>query len=276
MSVQNLKRAGAVLAICLATLALLAVPNGVSGAAAKAPASLPTKAIINGTDTYVNSIRTFFFCSSTTCKNEKATNAAAAQTAVSGLTSYVKMMKTDVVPADLQPIVKKYEVDAAVLLHTYRVAPKETGTNAVAANMGIIYYETANVGSDSYLLDCAITKTPVNFKQWSVGVVGVVYSMQVDTQAESQQASVSVDISANQSLVLEATSLKGDANGPNIAFNKLLLEFGVNQTIDSQKSLLILEHEKTSTTRAQLSRLSGLLSAEFTQIAKMQNSLAKK
>jgi hypothetical protein len=274
VSPQILKRYGVVLTVGLLELALLAVPTALSGAAQAKPV-LPTKQIVTSSDKYINTIRTYFFCQTAKCKKAASSHKAAADTAISGIKFEIKLMKADAVPASQAAIVSKYQVDAGALIAAYAAYPKKTNADDVANNIGIIYYQSSNLGSDDYLLGCAQTKSPVNFKVWSVGVVGVAYAMQVDTQAETTTAPATTILYANQSLLAEATSMISDANGPNARFNALVVQFATTQALDSRDSLLILEGKGKSVTRADLKALATKLTSEFKSLSALQNKLAK-
>jgi hypothetical protein len=273
VSTQFLKRTLVVLSIILAQLAFLLAPSAVT--AATTAKALPTKAIVTATSTYLNQIRQYFFCQTAKCKKEVAANKALEKGAVAALNSDLKLMKDDSVPSSMTRITHKYEADAVALLSAVDRYPKQKSAFDEAQNAGIIYYQSANVGSDAYVLDTILLKATVNFKQWSVGVVGVVYAMQVDTRAESAKASTATVISANRSLLLEARSLRSDANGPNATFNTMLVKFAITQIKESNLSILALTGKKTSTTPARLATLATSLSAQFTKIVNMQNKLAK-
>jgi hypothetical protein len=262
-----------VLSIGAVQLALVAAPATISSGST--PKALPTKAIVIGTNTFINQIRQYFFCQTSKCKEEAGANKAKALSAVAGLDAYLKLMKTDPIPSSESKLAHKYGVDVQALINAVHIYPKQKSPDDEAQNAGIIYYQSANVGSDSYLLDAAATKARVRFAQWSVGVVGVVYAMQVDTQAESSKATTATDISANQSLLLEAASLRSDANGPNAAFNTLLVTFASTQIRESQLSILTLEGKRSATTKAELATLATSLSAQFSKIVSTQNKLAK-
>jgi hypothetical protein len=262
-----------VLTIGVVQLGLLAVPTAFSSAST--PKALPTKSIDAGTTTYLDQIRQYFFCQTAKCKKDVTANKAKELSAVAAIDAYLKLMKNDSVPSPQSKIVHKYRVDARALIAAVNLYPKQKNADDEAQNAGIIYYQSANVGSDSYLLSAAATKVQPSFKQWSVGVVAVVYAMQVDTQAESSKASTATDISANRSLLLEAASLQSDTDGPNAAFNSLLQEFGSTQIKESAASILILEGKKSATTQAELATLASSLSTQFTKIVSTQNKLAK-
>ena len=273
MSISFLKRTLVVLTIGVVQLTLVGAPAAISSGST--PKALPTKTIVIGTNTFINQIRQYFFCQTSKCKKDTSANMAKALGAVAGLDAYLKLMKNDSIPSSESKPARKYGVDVRALIGAVHLYPKQKNPDDEAQNAGIIYYQSANVGSDSYLLDAAVTKARVSFTQWSVGVVGVVYAMQVDTQAESSKATTATDISANQSLLLEAASLRSDANGPNAAFNALLVTFAATQLKESKLSILILEGKKSATTRAELATLATSLSSQFSKIVSMQNKLAK-
>jgi hypothetical protein len=164
------------LIVGLTALTLVALPIAQSGAAQSKPL-LPTKTIVTGSNKDLGAIRTFFFCQTAACKKTKTADKAAADAALSDIEADIKLMKADAVPASQQALIAKYQVDAKALIGAYTAYPKHTDADDVANNVGIIYYQTSNLGSDDYLLGCAQTKTAVVFKEWSVGVVGVAYAM---------------------------------------------------------------------------------------------------
>jgi hypothetical protein len=256
------------------TLAALVVPTSNAGAA-QSKTQLPAQKIATKSDTDLNAIRKYFFCQTAKCKKAAAANKATAQLALGDIKSEIQIMKTDTVPSSERAIVAKYQSDARALITAFNDFPKNTTSDGVANNIGIIYYQTSNISSDDYLLGCASTNTPVTFKLWSVGVVGVAYAMQVDTQAETSTAPASTIISANQSLLVEAASMKSDANGPNQEFNKMILQFAATQALDSRDSLLVLKNTAGPITAATLKALATKLTAEFKQVAALENKLAK-
>jgi hypothetical protein len=273
MSFKVITRNCARFFIGLLAVALVAVPVTESGAAQSKPL-LPTKAIVTGSDKDIGAIRTFFFCQTAACKKSKTANKAAADAALSDIEADIKLMKADAVPASQLAIIVKYQVDAKALIGAYTAYPKHTDADSVANNVGIIYYQTSNLGSDDYLLGCAQTKTAVVFKEWSVGVVGVAYAMQVDTQAETSTAPASTILSANESLLAEAASMKIHANGPSATFNKLLIQFADTQAIDSHDTILIIDGKGKSITKADLTNLAKKLTSEFKALSTLQNKLA--
>jgi len=255
----------------LTSLTLGAAPSG----AAQGKTKLPTNSIVTRSDVDINAIRTYFFCQTATCKKGLKANSAAATAGLDDIRAEIAAMEADAVPSSEKKVVAKYVTDASALINAFQEYPKQSDANDQANNIGIIYYQSSNLGSDSYLLGCISTKAPVSFKIWSVGVVGVAYAMQVDTEAESSTAPASTIVAANDSLLVEAASLESDANGPNTKFNKLVVQFAKNQIVDSHDSLLILHGKSKSVKAATLKALSSTLTTEFEAIANLQNKLAK-
>lgn len=256
----------------LTSLTLSASPSG----AAEAKSKLPTASIVTKSDADINAIRTYFFCQTAACKKSLKANSAAATAGLNDLRSEIATIKADAVPSSEKKVVAKYVTDASALISAFQDYPKQSDADDQANNIGIIYYQSSNLGSDSYLLGCISTKAKVSFKVWSVGVVGVAYAMQVDTEAETTTAPATTIVAANESLLVEAASLKSDANGPSTKFNKLIVQFAKTQIVDSKDSLLILDGKGKSVKPATLKALSAKLTAEFEVIAKLQNKLAKK
>ena len=274
MSNRILQRTFVVLSAAIVGLTMFAVASSVSGAA-QSRALLPTKQIVISSDKDLSAIRTFFFCQTAKCKKSSSTNKVAAASALSDIKSEIKLMKADSVPQSQAAIVAKYQVDATALIEAFTAYPKQPSADDVSNNIGIIYYQTSNLGSDDYLLGCAQTKTTVIFKNWSVGVVAVAYAMQVDTRAVTTSTPPATIKAVNQSLLAEAVSMRSDANGPNAAFNRLLVQFSSTQALDSYDSLLILSGRGKSLTIADMKALASKLSSQFKLLSTMQNKLAK-
>jgi len=210
--------------IGLLAVALVAVPVTESGAAQSKPL-LPTKAIVTGSDKDIGAIRTFFFCQTAACKKSKTANKAAADAALSDIEADIKLMKADAVPASQLAIIVKYEVDAKALIGAYTAYPKHTDADSVANNVGIIYYQTSNLGSDDYLLGCAQTKTAVVFKSGASGCRSCVRNASRHS-AETSTAPASTILSANESLLAEAASMENSRQRSQPPrFNKLLIQF---------------------------------------------------
>lgn len=273
MSFTALSRTSARITTGLMALTLVTLPATHAGATQSKPL-LPTKAIVTGSNTDLGAIRTFFFCQTAACKKTKKADKVLADAGVSDIKADIKLMKVDTVPANQTAIVTKYETDATALIDAYTEYPKQPDGDDETNNLGIVYYQTSNLGSDIYLLECAQTKAAVVFKQWSVGVVGVAYAMQVDTQSETSTAPATTILSANRSLLAEAASMKNDANGPNAKFNKMLIAFANTQTTDSKDSILILEGHGKSIKKSVLTKLANKLTSEFKALSTLQNKLA--
>ena len=253
---------------------LLTLPAGSAGAAQGATV-LPAKKVVTKSDADINAIRTFFFCQTATCKKSLKSNSVLATAALKDIQGEVKQMKSDKVPSAEKAIVAKYQVDAAALIQAFEDYPIQTDAADQSNNIGIIYYQTSNLGSDDYVLGCIRTKSPVSFRVWSVGVVGVAYAMQIDTQAETATAPASTIAAANESLEAEAQSMESDANGPSAAFNKLIVTFAKTQIEDSRDSLQFLAGKTKLVKPATLKALAASLSSQFKAIAALQNKLAK-
>jgi hypothetical protein len=273
MSFRILKRCSSLPIIAAMAIALAAIPVTESGAA-QSTTVLPTKAIVTGSAKDLGAIRTFFFCQTAACKKTKKTDKVAADAGLVDIEADIKLMKNDVVPPAQKAIVAKFQIDAKALIGAYTAYPKQTDADDEANNVGIIYYQTSNLGSDDYLLGCAQTKTAVAFKEWSEGVVGVAYAMQVDTQAETTTAPGATILSANKSLLAEAASMISDANGPNANFNKLLIQFANTQTLDSKDTILVLDGKGKKVTKTEFTTLAKKLTSEFKALSALQNKLA--
>jgi hypothetical protein len=242
-----------------------------------ASAPSPTSAIAKNAYGYVNTIRNYFFCVSATCKKAHAANEIASGRAMQALVTEARALSAKSVPAEQKAAAMKFAADVAALSSAYIAYPKESSAQAIARNTASIYYQSANVGSDAYLLSVPVKGGTVHFAQWCVGAVAVLYAMQLDTQALNAKTATAADaLYASRALQSEAATLAGDANGPSTTFNALLKTFARTQLTVSSNEVAILEHKKPSLSTATLSALSTMLGQQFTQIVTMERSLAKK
>jgi hypothetical protein len=266
---SSLARVGAVL---IMGLSACVVPLQ----AGAATSSSPTQEIIAHGYASVDAVRLYFFCSTAACKKDQTANAQKASTAMSYLEGEALALKPSKAPTSQRPAMKKLVSDIKSLYKVFKDYLTQTSSTEVERNTGIIYYESANVGSDIYLLSSAVNRTKVAFNDWVVGAVAVLYSMQVDTQLLSAKtATGDTIVAANEDLIQNAVALKKDANGPNKEFNSLLVDFATTQTKVSNAEDAILYKKKSTVTNKELKALIASLSAQYTKIVDLEKSLAK-
>jgi hypothetical protein len=260
----------------MALLLGVSICAGSLDVASAATSSSPVQEIIANGFASVNAIRSFFFCETAACKKDKSKAATAAGKAISYLEGEAVALQPSTAPSAQRPIMKKFIDDVKSLSKVYAVYASETTANDIARNTGIVYYESANVGSDIYLLTSAVHASKVLFGDWDVGAVAVLYAMQIDSQVESAKTSSALtDVAANLDLEQDAVALTKDANGPNAQFNELLISFAKEQTTVSKAQNDVLERKKTSLTTAELKSDISTLGAEFSKIVNLQKTLAK-
>jgi len=241
-----------------------------------ATSSSPTQEILAHGYASVDAVRLYFFCSTAACKKDETANARKASTAMSYLEGEALALEPSKAPLSQRPAMKKLVTDIKSLYKVFKDYLTQTSSTEVERNTGVIYYESANVGSDIYLLTCAVHKTKVAFKDWAVGAVAVLYSMQVDTQLLSAKtATGDTIVAANDDLIQNAVALKKDANGPSAEFNSLLVTFATTQTKVSEAENAILYKKKSTITNKELKALIASLSAQYTKIVDLEKSLAK-
>jgi len=251
---------------------LIAIPT--AGAAAK-PVSV-TKTIVANADTYVNSIRDYFFCQTATCKKNKATEKSAAASGMTALVNEATAASTATIPSSQKAVVAKFINDVELLANAYLAYPKESSSGDIARNTGLLYYQSANVGSDAYLLSTLVNGGKVAYVPWSVGAVAVLYAMQLDAQAlNAKSATVAQDVFASQDLQSEAASLLTDANGPSASFNALIKQFATIQLQVSAQEIRVLEGKKASLSSSKISALGTQLGTLFSKIVASQKALSK-
>jgi len=258
----------AILGVCV-----IAVPVGEASAAAS---SSPLKEIIANGFASVNTIRGYFFCSTAACKKDKSAEGKKATLAMNYLEGEAVALQPSKAPSAQRPILKKFVADVKSLAKVYAVYSSQMTSNEVTRNTGILYYESANVGSDIYLMTSVVAGSKVLFADWGVGAVAVLYTMQIETQVVSAKTSgAATDVATNLDLEQDAAALIKDANGPNQQFNDLLVTFAKTQTTVCKAENDILEKKKSSLTSAKLKTDIASLSSQFTNIVDLEKSLAK-
>lgn len=225
---------------------------------------------------FVNNIRGFYFCGTTTCKKNRTAEGVASKAGLKGLAAEAKNLATFKVASSVKATASKFIADVNSLEADIKSFNASTSAEAIAQYTGMIYYDSANVGSDSYLLTCDYKHTTVKYAQWSVGAVAVLYAMQLDTQTlDAKTSTAAVDIYASDNLEAEATALLADANGPSSQFNGLLRTFAHIQLEVSPSEILLLQNKKAPLSTTRLTALTKQLGSTFKQIADLQNKLAK-
>ncbi|MGD1013642.1 MAG: hypothetical protein ABR963_04545 [Acidimicrobiales bacterium] len=243
---------------------------------ASAATSSPVKEIIANGYASVNTIRGYFFCSSAACKKDKSAEGKKATLAMNYLEGEAVALQPSRAPSAQRPILKKFVADVKSLAKVYAAYSSQTTSNEVTRNTGILYYESANVGSDIYLMTSVVAGSKILFADWGVGAVAVLYTMQIETQVVSAKTSgVATVIAASLDLEQDAAALIKDANGPNQQFNDLLVTFAKTQTAVCKAENDILEKKKSSLTSAILKADIASLSSQFTKIVDLEKSLAK-
>ncbi|MHB1208088.1 MAG: hypothetical protein ACYC1I_00085 [Acidimicrobiales bacterium] len=263
-----------VVSLLLASVSVLGTPLAPS-ASASVPS--PTSDIAKHAFGYINTIRNYFFCVSSTCKKNRASDEVASGKAMKALMAEARALSGKVWPTKERAVATKFVTDVNALSNAYLAYPKESSAQAIARNTASIYYQSANVGSDTYVMTAAVKGSPVKLPQWSVGAVAVLYAMQLDTQALNAKSATAADaLYASQNLEHEAATLSADANGPNAQFNTLITTFARTQLTVSTNAIALLEHKKVTLSNGALSALSTMLGQQFTQIVTLEKKLVKK
>jgi hypothetical protein len=247
-----------------------------ASAASAAKSSSPTQQIISNGYSSINTIRSFFFCETAACKKDKKATATSAAVAMNYLEGEASALKPSNAPKSQRPILKKFIDDVTTLAKVYSVYSTETTSTEIATNTGVLYYVSANVGSDIYLLTSAVAASKVIFADWGVGAVAVLYTMQVDNQVlTSKKSNAATDIGAINDLEQDAVALRKDANGPSEHFNALLVTFANAQVEVCKAERDILEKKKSSLTNAQLKADISKIAVQFAKIVDLQKTLSK-
>jgi len=262
----------------LAGLTLLGAASVFTPAATVSATAMPAsvKTILTSGDLYVNNIRSFFFCVTKSCKANHATLQKSAYDGVVALIAEVKAAVKANVGAPYLKTIGQMSQDVTLLATAYNAAAKDKTVQLLAADEGAIYYTTAQIATETYLLNVEAGKTKLTFRGWNVGDSATLYAVQVDSQALAAK-NVTANDGAFASYCLEgdAQELLRHADGPSSKYNALITTFANNQLAVSKSEILILEGKKAPLTVKQISQRTSVLSQEFKAIVTLQTALDK-
>jgi uncharacterized protein YggU (UPF0235/DUF167 family) len=245
-----------------------------SASATTTPASVKT--ILSSGDLYVNDIRTFFFCTTATCKKNELTNEKLAYDGVVALADEVKAAVSAKVGAPYAATINQMQQDASLLDAAYAAALKDKTAQLFSADEGVIYYTTAELASETYVLGTEAGKAKLSFRGWDVGDSAALYVVQVESQTLAAK-NVTASQAAFASACLEggARELSRHVDSPSKAYNALIAQFAANQLAVSTSEILILEGKKAPLSVKQVSARTVVLAHEFKAIVALQASLDK-
>ncbi len=266
----------------IATLGGLAVvvvsPLVVAPSAGASTTSSGIVASILGTsDQYLTSLRTYFLCTSAKCKSERSTLERNARTAMAKISAQSARAVTAHVAPKYHGALTLFVSDVRQLAKSFHVYFTTTSTVTLSGEVGNIFFQTSDIGTDVNVLRAAARNTRVSFKDWVEGEAATLVAMQTDASAlQSSTATAAIGIYANQLLSQECTSMIAHANGPNATFNRQLAAFARNQARISQSEILFLEGKKAPMTEAQVASLNVKVAAQFAALIKSESALVKK
>jgi len=233
--------------------------------------------ILANTDNYLTSVRTYFLCSTATCKKDRAALLKSSQSAMTKLTAQQVSASASNVASKYRAVISLFVTDMKNLEASYREYFITTSTVTLSGLVGNIFYLTSDVGSDVNVLRAATKNTVATFNLWVEGEAATLVAMQTDASAlQSSTATTSIGIYANQLLQAESTEMILHATGPNASFNTLLTTFAHNQLRISQSEILFLQGKKAPMTETQVANLNVSVAAEFAALIKAETALVKK
>lgn len=233
--------------------------------------------ILSNTDNYLTSVRTYFLCTTATCKKNHVALRKSSQTAMTRLTAQRISASAARVPSKYQPVIGLFVTDVKNLEASYREYFITTSTVTLSGLVGNIFYLTSDIGSDVNVVRAASTDSPVSFKLWVEGEAASLVAMQTDASAlQSSTATTAIGIYANQLLEAESIEMALHATGPNATFNTMLKTFAHNQSRISQSEILFLQGKKAPMTETQVANLNVSLASEFAALIKNETALIKK
>ena len=254
----------------LATLSLLATLSPMANA------SVPNKlaSLVANANKDVTAIRQFYFCQTASCKTEKATQSAAALEGTKNLETLAKAASSMVVTRNLQRTLANFQTDVAQLTNAIGEISSQASNTTKTIVVGIVYYESAYVQTDLYLLAQNSSHLSVKFRQWSIGVVAATQTLQVDIQLETPKATNSELIASNQGLELIAQSIRTHLNSPSPVFNTKLRGLAQTLTTYSVDAIHLFKVKVTPALRTALAATLKLFFAQFQSVTTLQNQLA--
>ena len=237
----------------------------------------PVASILANTDNYLTSVRTYFLCSTATCKKERTALLKSSNAAMTKLAAQQASASSASVASKYRATISLFVSDMKNLEASYREYFITTSTVTLSGLVGNIFYLTSDIGSDVNVLRAASKNSTVSFNLWVEGEAATLVAMQTDASAlQSSTATTSIGIYANQLLAAEAAAMIQHATGPNASFNALLKTFATNQGRISQSEILFLQGKKAPMTETQVANLNVSVAAEFATLIKTETALVKK
>ncbi len=258
---------------------LLLVSGGPSGAAPRA-ASLPSAAnVVAGITANApgasQAITTYLFCSTATCKTQRAANAKKAVAGLSTLVTDSTRAKA-VTSATFRPALTLFRSDVGLVFNAYKTFTTSSSADQQTEAIGELFYGLAELRSDLSELTARQHAAHATFVQWAYGISATLYTMRVDFGAiTSSSATNGSAILANNAIEAEASSLLAHQAGPNAAFDGALVAYAHHQITVSVNENDYISGVKATITKTQLANLNVTTTNEFNALVKRMTTLAK-
>ena len=222
----------------------------------------------------VTAIRQYYFCDTLACKAAKSAQSASALAGVKGLESLLKTVNSITVSRDEKGPLKNFGTDSAKMINAIgTIASQKTNTTKTLV-VGIVYFESAYLLSDLYILGRELNHTLVNFRIWSTGVVAATQTLQIYFQLETPQATTNELIGCNQGLEFIAQVIETHLSSPVSTFNTQLMQLAQLLTSYSADSLHLLTVKATHAQKSALTVALRSFFAKFQSVTVLENRLA--
>ena len=256
---------------------ILVAASLVAAVAPMADASTPTtlSSLVANADKDVTAIRQFYFCQTVGCRAAKTAQSAAALAGTKNLETLAKAASSMVLASDLQSALTNFRIDVTRLTNAIGDISSQTSNTTKTIVVGIVYYESAYVQTDVYVLAQKSAHRSVRFKEWGIGVVAATQTLQVDIQLETPKATTGELIACNQGLELIAQGIRAHLNSPAPVFNAKLRSLAQVLTTYSAQAINLLKVQGTPAQRSALAATLKSFFAQFQSVTTLQNQLAK-
>jgi hypothetical protein len=255
--------------VAVTSLLVAAVATMASAVATTSPSNLVTSASKD-----VTAIRQYYFCETTSCKAAKSSQSAKALAGVKNLEFLLKTADSMTVTRIQESAMQNFRTDAAEMTNAIDEITSQTTSTTKTVVVGIVYFESAYLQTDLYVLGRELAGQEVKFKEWSPGVVAATQTLQIYIELETPKATTDDLIACNQGLELIAQSIEAHLNSPMPSFNTELLSMDKLLNTYSAEAIHLLKVKGTPTQKSALTAALKSFFTKFQAVTTLEDQLA--
>lgn len=222
----------------------------------------------------VTAIRQYYFCQTVSCKAAKPAQSTAALAGTKNLESLAVAAGSMIVDKKQEGALRNFRADAVELTNAIGAVSSQTTNTTKTIVVGIVYFASAYLQTDLYVLTRGLSHQSVKFKEWSVGVVAATQTLQIDFQLETPKATTTELIACNQGLGVIAQNIETHLNSQAPVFNTELLSMAQLLKTYSADAIHLLRVKGTPAQRSALATTLKSFFAKFQSVTTLENKLA--